>query len=278
MKRTAKAGFTLIELLVVIAIIAILAAILFPVFAKAREKARQTTCTSNLKQLGIGFTQYIQDYDETYPVGMGKCSTTLFPQFAQNWTQQIYPYVKATGVYTCPDDPSVLAAPYTVVSYATNEQFLPANYVPLAVAKLSAPASTVMLCEVTMGNTAKSQPAAATPDAYGWMTFGEYSAGNLFTVNDTYGYNGYYPNGELQTGLFYNNAVGSAAGVQPFLSSGVHTDGSNYLLADDHVKWMKGSSVSPGYTYTSPTYCTTSTGTFANGTQCPTTAATFNIY
>ena len=62
-----RRGFTLIELLVVIAIIAILAAILFPVFAKAREKARQITCTSNEKQLGLAFLQYVQDYDETYP-------------------------------------------------------------------------------------------------------------------------------------------------------------------------------------------------------------------
>ncbi|MCW3060774.1 MAG: prepilin-type N-terminal cleavage/methylation domain, partial [Capsulimonas sp.] len=62
-------GFTLIELLVVIAIIAILAAILFPVFAKAREKARQTTCASNLRQLGLAMLQYVQDNDETFPFG-----------------------------------------------------------------------------------------------------------------------------------------------------------------------------------------------------------------
>lgn len=62
-----RRGFTLIELLVVIAIIAILAAILFPVFAQAREKARQTTCVSNLKQIGTAFMMYVQDYDETYP-------------------------------------------------------------------------------------------------------------------------------------------------------------------------------------------------------------------
>src|SRR5438067_179265 len=67
-RRTARRGFTLIELLVVIAIIAILAAILFPVFAQAREKARQAGCTSNLKQISLATMMYLQDYDETYPV------------------------------------------------------------------------------------------------------------------------------------------------------------------------------------------------------------------
>ena len=61
-------GFTLIELLVVIAIIAILAAVLFPVFAKVREKARQTVCLSNEKQIGLGFMQYVEDYDEVFPM------------------------------------------------------------------------------------------------------------------------------------------------------------------------------------------------------------------
>src|SRR5437763_14432141 len=79
-------GFTLIELLVVIAIIAILAAILFPVFARARENARRASCQSNQKQLGLGFLQYAQDYDERLP-------------FHQNWAPQIYPYVKSTQIY-----------------------------------------------------------------------------------------------------------------------------------------------------------------------------------
>jgi prepilin-type N-terminal cleavage/methylation domain-containing protein len=71
-----RKGFTLIELLVVIAIIAILAAILFPVFAQARDKARQTTCTSNTKQTALAFMMYINDYDETFPLGFGRAGGT----------------------------------------------------------------------------------------------------------------------------------------------------------------------------------------------------------
>ena len=91
-----RKGFTLIELLVVIAIIAILAAILFPVFAKAREKARQTGCTSNLKQLGLAMLQYAQDYDEKLPV------LRWFVGPNQYLPQYLNPYVKASDVWLCP--------------------------------------------------------------------------------------------------------------------------------------------------------------------------------
>ena len=99
-----KKAFTLIELLVVIAIIAILAAILFPVFAQAREKARQTSCLSNLKQIGLGLMMYTQDYDETYPMNLflgfepGPC--VHLSQVA------IAPYIKNMDIYKCPSDPS----------------------------------------------------------------------------------------------------------------------------------------------------------------------------
>ncbi len=94
----ARRGFTLIELLVVIAIIAILAAILFPVFGRARENARRTSCLSNMKQLGLGTLQYAQDYDERYPgyrVGAG--SSTYI-----SWPDAIYPYVKSEQIFRCP--------------------------------------------------------------------------------------------------------------------------------------------------------------------------------
>src|ERR1700743_3800079 len=92
----ALAGFTLIELLVVIAIIAILAAILFPVFAKAREKARQTACLSNCKQMSLGIQQYTQDYDETLPWAQQAVGGA--------WNLLIYPYVKNDQVFQCPSD------------------------------------------------------------------------------------------------------------------------------------------------------------------------------
>lgn len=91
-------GFTLIELLVVIAIIAILAAILFPVFAKAREKARQSSCLSNTKQIDLAIIQYTQDYDETLPPGS-------YPQtipLSLNWQSVLAPYCKNTQIFTCP--------------------------------------------------------------------------------------------------------------------------------------------------------------------------------
>jgi prepilin-type N-terminal cleavage/methylation domain-containing protein/prepilin-type processing-associated H-X9-DG protein len=91
-------GFTLIELLVVIAIIAILASILFPVFARARENARRAGCLSNLNQLGLAIMQYVQDYDDTYPAAYSGGSSTV----ARYWDRDIYPYVKNSQVFQCP--------------------------------------------------------------------------------------------------------------------------------------------------------------------------------
>ncbi len=111
-----RQAFTLIELLVVIAIIAILAAILFPVFAQAREKARAISCLSNLKQLDLGFQMYAQDYDETFPYWEWSCNRDAGPvagcpdgaagqaKYSGVWFNAIYPYVKNGGVYACPDD------------------------------------------------------------------------------------------------------------------------------------------------------------------------------
>jgi prepilin-type N-terminal cleavage/methylation domain-containing protein/prepilin-type processing-associated H-X9-DG protein len=106
-----RRGFTLIELLVVIAIIAILAAILFPVFAKAREKARQSSCLNNVKQITLGLMQYTQDYDERFPGGAGThwgdvaAGYAGWPNYPHGgYVDAIYPYVKNVQVFMCPSD------------------------------------------------------------------------------------------------------------------------------------------------------------------------------
>lgn len=109
-----RPGFTLIELLVVIAIIAILAAILFPVFARAREAARKTACTSNVRQLGMGMMQYVQDNDELFPPRMpNPAAGAAFPCKpcrTIDWRGYVMPYIKNTGLFRCPSDTGVPVA------------------------------------------------------------------------------------------------------------------------------------------------------------------------
>ena len=147
MKSKARIGFTLIELLVVIAIIAILAAILFPVFQKVRENARRASCQSNLKQMGIAFTQYTQDADEKFPGGsIGGPGNDY-----EGWASAIYPFVKSVGVYKCPDD----SIANEKVSYGMNYSIFHGtpslgyfeNVNGMSLAQMASPASTVLLHE-----------------------------------------------------------------------------------------------------------------------------------
>jgi len=103
-QKSSEKGFTLIELLVVIAIIAILAAILFPVFAKVREKARQTSCASNEKQIGLALLQYSQDNDELMVAAWRGDWAFSNNTYSYKWMDSIMPYVKSTAVFKCPDD------------------------------------------------------------------------------------------------------------------------------------------------------------------------------
>ena len=161
-----RKGFTLIELLVVIAIIAILAAILFPVFAKAREKARQSSCASNLKQIGLGITQYAQDYDEyiltpmsppvTLPAPadtyvMDKCGTAR-----AFWTIKLNPYVKSDAIYVCPsgeiavgnaDAPSGGCTIFIKRSYNMNGTLTGCCGQGVAMASVTKPAETFIVAD-----------------------------------------------------------------------------------------------------------------------------------
>ncbi|MBC8138970.1 MAG: DUF1559 domain-containing protein [Fibrella sp.] len=235
-----QTGFTLIELLVVIAIIAILAAILFPVFAQARAKARQTSCLSNMKQLGLAAMQYEQDYDETVVpgwigVGFDTSSPYSWPG-SQRWMDLIFPYVKSLQVYNCPSDADVV--PYRMTppgqtisdplyfesmsnpgSYASNATYwgdgdgVPTNN-PMgqASAAIVRPAETILLAEYR----AYFVPPCATGDGWGVAEIA-------------------WQNKDACDATFYPQLNPPMIGKTP----GRHSGGLNVAYADGHAKWSR---------------------------------------
>ena len=156
--RPTRQGFTLIELLVVIAIIAILAAILFPVFARARENARRSSCQSNLKQLGLGIIQYTQDYDEKYPSGEMGYNNPGTGAVQATWDTVVQPYIKSSQIIVCPSDSAGTSPPAGHPIYGANAKRsysaihqvfgnLGANQQPLSLAAVPASSMTIMLAE-----------------------------------------------------------------------------------------------------------------------------------
>ena len=172
-----KRGFTLIELLVVIAIIAILAAILFPVFARAREKARQTSCLSNVKQLALSMLMYVQDYDERFTVERN----LFFDEGGRLWYQAITPYVQNRDIFQCPSlDRASGARGYIYGAYAYNGWGTTGTnglgyrhesdggaaaptQAPANLAAVEAPASMMMLAE-PRGNTSNLRGGGTYPN------------------------------------------------------------------------------------------------------------------
>jgi prepilin-type N-terminal cleavage/methylation domain-containing protein/prepilin-type processing-associated H-X9-DG protein len=251
-QRKSKWGFTLIELLVVIAIIAILAAILFPVFARARENARRASCQSNLKQIGLGVLQYAQDYDEKYPTA-DWWNPTPSGTKPVGWANRIQPYLKSLQVFGCPSDSNALKpmwgnpAEGYYVSYAGNAyrdnvgwtesgaphrgpfgssggMDTPGGWVAPGGASLAAmtrPAETIMVFEK---NPKDYEPAACpTGDLLPtWnILAGETALGdNCQRIPDATRANAPWPNGKA-------GAV-----------SAPHFDRTNFLFVDGHVKSM----------------------------------------
>lgn len=202
-------GFTLIELLVVIAIIAILAAILFPVFATAREKARQSTCASNLKQIGMATQQYLQDYDECYPdvYNVGAPSWTWMPNGAASVATMLYPYVKSTNVWLCPSVTPTNVYCYWSVNGATYIDQYAFNEYYLSRSDKTPPTSPVQLSSVTSSATIFE---FADLGPVNWAT----NTGQTTAVADSW----------------YDNTTGRMG--YP------HSAGANWCYGDGHVKWV----------------------------------------
>jgi prepilin-type N-terminal cleavage/methylation domain-containing protein/prepilin-type processing-associated H-X9-DG protein len=234
-----RSGFTLIELLVVIAIIAILAAILFPVFAKARAKARQASGASNQKQIALAFLQYIQDYDEKFPPTYGyNGSTGLYSEWGVDYTFTsagtsvtsqglVGPYVKSTALFVDPSGPRPSSG-HTICDYVFNDLLAGKSQ-----AAAAAVASTVLTADsdgsdplATFGSTGNAAPSTWYTNAGGKSVL---AAGHAIgSAVDT------------QSGSL--TVDGSSAAADDIVSSTALTrqsDGANFSFADGHVKWYK---------------------------------------
>jgi prepilin-type N-terminal cleavage/methylation domain-containing protein/prepilin-type processing-associated H-X9-DG protein len=211
-------GFTLIELLVVIAIIAILAAILFPVFARAREKARQASCQSNLKQIALAWLMYAQDYDERVlashqpPVQTPRWDMWIWAQATPpgGIDSRLMPYVKNQQMFVCPSSPTSLW------SYGYN--FYTTGY---ALAQVGNPGTWAY------GYGGCSMSAIARP-------------AQIIIFTDTMS-NCYYVGNANYPGYAYRSPGYICGGTYPR-----HNDGANCAFADGHVKWLDSSKFVPG--------------------------------
>lgn len=220
-----RRGFTLIELLVVIAIIAILAAILFPAFARARENARRASCMSNLKQIGLGMFQYTQDYDETLPFitcgNLGDCTTSNAG--AHPWYVSTQPYLKSYQLLSCPSD--------TTFAVAADTRWL-GTYVNAGVPGLTA-ASTAQ--EISKAIPLSYGSNVLLQNTLNIASFNTPS--KLFLVSEL---GGRTTPAATSLGTFYMQpGYGNSLTDGRWSNGKRHFDGRNWLYADGHVKWLR---------------------------------------
>lgn len=202
-----RRGFTLIELLVVIAIIAILAAILFPVFAQAREKARAISCLSNMKQLGLGYTMYTQDFDQNPPM--------LWAWAQYFWPTEVYPYIKNSAVFVCPSD----SQPVNMIWPEDNPQNLTKSYLLY-----------VMAADVGWWDTPCTD--ANVEDPSNFIVFTE--AGPGVSNPETYPPN-YTPDNNSMCAN--QSSIFRETGPSCNPTTARHNGGLNWAFYDGHAKW-----------------------------------------
>jgi prepilin-type N-terminal cleavage/methylation domain-containing protein/prepilin-type processing-associated H-X9-DG protein len=222
--RSARRGFTLIELLVVIAIIAILAAILFPVFAQAREKAREAACLSNVKQLGLGLQMYAQDYDETLPNHAADTDNFLADKAPANWAKALTPYAKSNQIFSCPSatlDPRLKSASPPFNSYQGNAVVL--SIQGTALARIPNPAE-IIFCQENWFNWTIiwNRPAQVRLNPPGFQYWHLVDCRAQFAGPPTI----------------------SPGCVEQYNSR--HFEGGNLVFADGHAKFQKASTVRSG--------------------------------
>ena len=255
-------AFTLIELLVVIAVISILAAILFPVFAQARSKARQTSCLSNERQIGLAIFLYVSDFDEQFPQGLGQINGER-TWAGEGWAGQCLAYHKNAALFHCPSDPNpATGANNFTTSYGFNINLVAVpetgddEYDPVppgvALSALNASARSVLLFEVSgvwvnLNDVREGAEAGGKPGR-------NYSASANGLDNRLYAQRDWKTRLENQyaTGYLGGRVPPNLNQTQFIAPAGYHADGSNFLLCDGHVRWQRGASVSSGMNASSP--------------------------